>query len=343
MRRPLSTVLRWPLIATNAPQAERRTWLRVVAASLALLLLGASLLTESILPVLARVALAAVALVPLVYAALARHAKPRSADAFLQANEHGLSRLTPATATELCRWESPFGVCLLASYGRPVALLAFTTPAQTRYVPVRIDGRSDDDDDLFARIGVLADLDLVDGVAHEAALPAGAAAEVLRLVGRRQGEALGRVFMSDGRGAPIALDRATLSVGDRSFDLTSPLEWRAVMFHESAGQGAALYQATSIVQGPSHVVLVAPMPSSIIPRDTSARRDAAGRLGRALTRDLKLLHAPAESPPPRELRVAIDRPFMMAVRHALADAPLATKIVPEPAPRPRTARRDSLA
>ena len=43
------------------------------------------------------------------------------------------------------------GVALLASYGRPTALLAFTTPTQTRYVPARIDDRTELDDELLAR------------------------------------------------------------------------------------------------------------------------------------------------------------------------------------------------
>ena len=58
---------------------------------------------------------------------------------------------------------------------------------------------------------------------------------------------------------------------------------------------------------------------------------------------MKLLQAPAEPPPAREVRVAIDRPFMIAVRHVLDEAPLALRIVPEPATRSQTQRRDSIA
>ncbi|HEY8074794.1 MAG TPA: hypothetical protein VIF62_11805, partial [Labilithrix sp.] len=237
-------------------------------------------------------------------------------------------------------WDVPFGVTLLASYGRATGLLAFTTPTQTRYVPARIDERESADDDLLARIAVLADLDLVDGVAHDAALTTAAAAELVRHVESRDAQALGRAYLSDGRGSPIAIDRGTLSVGDRSFDLTSAFAWRPLMFHESTGQAAALYQATWIEQNGHEVVLVAPMPASIVPREANAQRDATGRLGRALTRDLRLLQAPAEPPPPREQRVAIDRPFMMAVRRILGDAPLATRATLE---RERPARRDSIA
>jgi hypothetical protein len=163
----------------------------------------------------------------------------------------------------------------------------------------------------------------------------------VRLVQQHQKDALGRAFLSDGTGAPIALDRATLTVGEKTFDLTSALDWRPLMFHESTGQAAALYQATWIRQGGSEVVLVAPMPASIVPRD--AQLQATGKLGRALTRDLRLLQAPAETPPPREVRVAIDRPFMMAVRRVLDDAPLAARAAAAPPSKPRPTRRDSVA
>jgi hypothetical protein len=222
-------------------------------------------------------------------------------------------------------------------------LLAFTTPTQTRYVPARIDGRSEAEDELFSRIAVLADLDLVDGVTHDAALTASDAAAVIRHAEERSRAALGRVYLSDGRGAPIALDRATLSVAARSFDLTSHLEWRALMFHESTGHAAALYQATWIRQNGAEVVLVAPMPASIVPREPNAHREATGRLGRALTRDLRLLQSPAEPPPAREVRVAIDRPFMMAVRRVLDEAPLASRVVVPTQKEAAPQGRDSIA
>ena len=88
----------------------------------------------------------------------------------MEADATGLTRVTADGTKAIVTWDAPFGVALLASYGRPTALLAFTTPTQTRYVPARIDDRSEEDDELLARIAVLADLDLVDGIAHDAAL-----------------------------------------------------------------------------------------------------------------------------------------------------------------------------
>ena len=308
------------------------------------MVVGLALVTEGAVTTTLRAGIAMLALLPLGFAAR-RSPKPRRASGtYVEADVNGLARLSPDGGTPLVRWDEPFGVTLLASFGRPVGLLAFTSRTRTRYVPVRVDERTETDDELFAKIAVLADLDLVDGIAHDAALPAASGAAIVRHVASRDARALQRAFLSDGRGKPISLDRATLAIGDKTFDLTSPLEWRSLMFHESAGQGAALYQATRITQSGNEVVLVAPMPASIVPREGNAAREANGRLGRALTRHLKLLQAPAESPPTRDLRVAIDRPFMLAVRRMLDEAPLAVRGASAGAPlRPRTERRGSLA
>ncbi len=344
---------RWPLLLANAPappSTRSRRIAAIVAGAVALAvstLAGVASLDSVValqVPLAVRVAMGFAGLLAIVWAVFARRSVVQPSGTYLEADANGLTRVTrdasdTAAVTRrsvIATWDAPFGVALLASYGRPTALLAFTTPTQTRYVPARIDltssNRSDEDDELLARIAVLADLDLVDGVAHDAALNATATAALVRHVEGRDKDALGRVYLSDGKGMPIALDRATLAVGERSFDLTSKLEWRPLMFHESTGQAAALYQATWIKQAGSEVVLVAPMPASIVPRETNAHREASGRLGRALTRDLRLLQAPAESPPSRDVRVAIDRPFMMAVRRVLDDAPLAARVAQDPPP-----------
>jgi hypothetical protein len=312
-----------------------------MAAGAGLLLVGLALALDGRFSTTLRAVLAAAGALPILWAILGRRPTARTSGVWIEADADGITRVTPEGTKSIVRWDAPVGVALLASYGRPTALLAFTTATQTRYLPARIDERSEADDELLSRIAVLADLDLVDGVTHDASLASTSAAELVRLVERHQHDALGRAYLSDGNGVPIALDRAALTVGDRAFDLTSALEWRPLMFHESTGQAAALYQATWIRQATAEVVLVAPMPASIVPRDPQLQ--ATGKLGRALTRDLRLLQAPAETPPVRETRIAIDRPFMMAVRRALDDAPLAARVTVAPPPRPRSARRDSVA
>lgn len=330
---------RWPLVLGTGPVPENARGRRVAAVGFGIALLALAAFPDLATPLVVRIVLAICGLAPIGWAVFARRPTTKASGTFVEVDGAGLVRVTEAGAKGIVAWDAPFGVTLLASYGRPTALLAFTTPTQTRYVPARIDERSEPDDELLARIAVLADLDLVDGVAHDAALTSDSAAALLRHVEGRDKNALGRVFLSDGKGVPISLDRATLAIGDRTFDLTSSIEWRPLMFHESTGQAAALYQATWIKQAGSEVVLVAPMPASIVPREPSAHREASGKLGRALTRDLRLLQAPAESPPARDSRVAIDRPFMMAVRRILDDAPLASRTATPPPPRPRTERR----
>lgn len=330
----------------NAPVPPSTRSRRIAAIGFGVAGLAASAFPALPLPLGVRVALGLLGLLAIGWAVFARRPVVLPSGTYVEADAAGLTRVTRGTeesTKSIVTWDAPFGVALLASYGRPTALLAFTTPTQTRYVPARIDERSEQDDELLARIAVLADLDLVDGVAHDAALTAEATAALVRHVEQQDKGALGRVYLSDGKGMPIALDRATLAVGERSFDLTSQLEWRPLMFHESTGQAAALYQATWIRQAGAEVVLVAPMPASIVPREPSAHREATGRLGRALTRDLRLLQAPAESPPSRDVRVAIDRPFMMAVRRVLDDAPLAARVLPDLPSRPKAERRGSLA
>jgi hypothetical protein len=344
MRRPFSNTKRWHLVIARS---HNRSWWGIPSrVRVALAVTGIGVLVGAYvvpaLPLALRFAGFTLAFVVLALAALRRPRAARASGSSIVADATGLARISLDGTKSLVRWDAPFGVTLLASYGRPHALLAFTTPTQTRYVPTRLDGRSEADDELFARIAVLADLDLVDGVAHDAALGSSDAAALVRHAEERSdGGALGRVFLSDGRGVPISLDRATLSVASRSFDLTSHLEWRALMFHESSGQSTALYQATWIRQSGAEVVLVAPMPATIVPREPNAHREASGRLGRALTRDLRLLQSPAESPPPRDVRVAIDRPFMMAVRRVLDEAPLASRVVIPPV-KQASEERDSI-
>ena len=343
MRRPFSPLQRWPLVVAYAAP-ERRTASRLAAAIAGVFLVALAFALEGRVAYGPRVAMALAGILPLVWAALLGRKPPAKTNGtWVESDAKGLVRTTIDGTKPIVDWGLPFGVTLLASYGRPIALLAFTTPTQTRYLPAYVGDRSDADDELFARIAVLADLDLVDGLGHDAALSSAAAGALLRAVETHSRDALGRAYLSDGKGAPISVDKGNLAVADRHFDLSASLEWRPLMFHESTGHAAALYQATWIRQGLAEVVLVAPMPASIVPREATPRKDAMGRLGRALTRDLRLLQAPAENPPPRELRVAIDRPFMLAVRRVLDDAPLASRSLPEPPPRIATERRGSLA
>lgn len=343
MRRPFSSLQRWPLVRAQTPRAPHR------AARFAAFGLAFALVLATALPLapLLRVALGVAAIASFaVGLGLRQRAVGRpfaATGAFVEATPEGLSLVSDSGKKNLVpSWSGPLGVVLLASYGRKTALLAISAPTQTRFVAVRLDGKSDDDDATLAKITVLADLDLIDGVTHEAALSSTDAATLVRCVAERCPEALGRIYSNDGRRMPIALDRAELVVGERRIDLTSAFEWRPLMFHESTGQAAPLFQATWIRQAALELVLVAPMPASILPRDASAK-DVGGRVGHALTRDLRLLQAQAEPPPPRDVRVPIDRPFMLVVRRALSEAPLAVRTPSATGARTSAERRSPLA
>jgi hypothetical protein len=128
-----------------------------------------------------------------------------------------------------------------------------------------------------------------------------------------------RILLSDGRGRPLSLEASTLRVGEQRFDLDAPIEWRGFIFQEPFGASITVYQATSIRQGASSVVLVALVPS--ISADPSPPESLGiPELDRAIVRDLRLTHAGPGEPPPVDQRFAIDRMFVLPMRAALERA-----------------------
>jgi hypothetical protein len=75
-------------------------------------------------------------------------------------------------------------------------------------------------------------------------------------------------------------------------------------------------------QGDGEVVLVAPVGEAALP-------GAAGPSAAAAP-DARLMHAVGGEPPPRELRRAIDRLFMLPLRRALDRAPRASRAPSSP-------------
>jgi hypothetical protein len=127
-----------------------------------------------------------------------------------------------------------------------------------------------------------------------------------------------RVLLTDTRGDPVVLDGPRLQVGRRLFDLGSALEWRGMLFRESSLGGLAVYQGTHVRQGGNEIVFVSLMPALSAPSSPGDMLTTAEPvLERAVLRDLALLHESAEDPPAPELRVAIDRVFMLPLRAAL--------------------------
>ena len=262
--------------------------------------------------------------------ASARRNPPRG---WLVVDEEGVSRSRSDGTTPLVGWGETFGVTLFASADRATLLLAFTSPSATRFVSAY---RAPDDGPvarmLLERAVTVVDSDLP--VGDDSALSAEDAAKLLAEVARREPAALDRVYLSDATGEPLTLDRSELRVGPKRIDLSAPLEWRAFLFQERGAQAASVCQATWARQAEVELVLVAPMPgdsgwlgsarATVHANESRLAHDAR----QALARDMRLMQASAGDPPPRELRRAIDRVFMLPMRRALDGAPRVARARP---------------
>ena len=234
--------------------------------------------------------------------ALARRRRPPAG--WLMVDHQGVKR--PGEPA-LVGWSAPFGVTVLASADRSRMSLALTSADATRFLAVRVldVGDAAEAPSLFDRAVSAADGDLRGD--EGAALCAADAERLLSALARRSPGALDRLYLSDASGDPVVLDRGELRVGTRRIDLSAPLEWRAFVFQELGAHAASVCQATWVRQGDGEVVLVAPLGEG-----------AAALQGAP---DARLMQAVTGEPPPRELRRAIDRLFMLPLRRALDRAP----------------------
>ncbi|MRG91748.1 IMP dehydrogenase [Polyangium spumosum] len=263
-------------------------------------------------------------------ALLVRGSRRRSADAGASrgicVDGHGLFFQPESGPPEnVVPLAEPFGMTLVTSAKRDRMVAVWSSPEGLFYVGSTFEGPA------RRALGALFDRAFTavgDDAALEALGPDGAPLELLPsdfaalvfAVEELDPACVERLVLSDARGAPLTLDGRELVVGERRFDLTAPLEWRPFVFQEAFGQAVAVYQGTSIRQGGSEAVLVALLPS-ILPYEFGEE----GELDRSLLRDLRLMQAPPEDPPPRDARVAIDRLFVLPVRSALDKAPRASQ------------------
>jgi hypothetical protein len=262
-----------------------------------------------------------------------RPRRPRRPSRWVTVDGARITRTDESGETVLATFGAPFGVTVLSNHARTRALLAFTTPEQTRYVRMRIRGPEDGARvrELLARASTVPDGDQVLGEEEDDALSASSALRLVETVEKRDPAAMGRLFLTDPRGAEIVLDGDELRLGERTVDLTAPLEWRGFMFHESLGHLTTIYQATWLRQSAVELVLVASMPSEISSWMVGKPPKAVGDLTRdtlvqrALVRDLRLMQSLPDVPPPREQRVAVERLFMLPLRQALDRAPRLTR------------------
>lgn len=262
--------------------------------------------------------------------------------AWLVVDAGGVHRVERGKTTTLASFASPVGVTVFSSADRSKLLVALTSVQAMRTVAVRV--RDADDaakaHTLIARATTAADGDLL--VADEWSLSAADAERLIVEVARHCPGALDRLLLSDAFGDAVVLDRGELRVGAHRFDLTAPLEWRSSLFQELGAYAVSVFQATWLRQAEAEVVLVAPVPpegSEV--RSAAAALQAAGEaivVQASFALDVRLMQASPGEPPPRELRRAIDRVFMLPLRRALDRAPRLAR-PPAPPPRPADVRR----
>jgi len=258
----------------------------------------------------AGVALVLVAAAGALHHTLARRREPPRG--WLVLDEVGVRR--HGSEAPLVEWREPFGATVLANATRTKLVLALTSARATRFLAVRVldPGDAAEAPSLFERAATAPDVDL--RADESAALCAADAERLLSALAARAPGALDRAYLSDATGEAVVLDRAELRVGPRRIDLTAPLEWRAFVFQERGSHMTTLCQATWVRQGDGELVLVAPMADTMPPP-----RDVP---------DARLMQASVGDPPPRELRRAIDRLFMLPLRRALDRAPRAKPLAP---------------
>ncbi|APR79888.1 Hypothetical protein A7982_05235 [Minicystis rosea] len=250
---------------------------------------------------------------------------PRRAPRAVRLEGHRLSFEGGAPLT-LIDLDAPFGVTLLASPRRDRLVTLLSSSSGTYYLGATLD---DDARRTFAPLLDRALTVATDDTGLEAIGPDGepllfAAHDLAALVEALAVESpacLDRFVLTDARGASLTLDSRHLCIGDRAVDLNAPLEWRSIVFQETFGHAVAVYQGTWVRQGGTELVLVSLLPQLGPP--PGADLDLS-QVDRAVLRDLRLMQASPEQPPPAEQRVAIERLFMLPVRSALDRAPRAS-------------------
>lgn len=336
--RPAETEsLRLPL---GSRASDDASWVRsVVAAGFVACAIGAAVAPWGTL-LRAAAALGFIGLAAIVSQARTRMRRPPHG--WLVVDGDGVHRVDDAKPATLADFSEPFGVTVFADANRSSFLFAFTNPRATRYLSARVH----DPDDAALAAGVIAravtagESDLRGR--DESALSAANAGKLLAEVLRRAPAALDRLYLSDASGEAVMLDRGELRVGSRRIDLSAPLEWRASVFQERGVHSTSISQATWVRQADVEVVLVASVAAEGgwlrggDAADSRPRAALSEQTRDEVVRDLRLMQGAVAEPPPRELRRAIDRVFMLPLRRALDRAPrISRSEVPRPRPEGR--------
>lgn len=303
--------LKLPL-GPRAPSVAPR-FVLFVSAALVLAAVVAALLLHAPVWLRAAAGVSIVAIAAAVHHLLSRRLRPPRGWLLLDAQ--GMRRVEPGRETKLVSLHEPFGVTVLARSDRSAFVLALTSPAATRFVPVRLDHEGDlGEARVLVERATTAPEEL--SIDEAVSLSATDADRLLCAISARVPAALDRVYLFDAEGSPVVLDRTELRVAGRRIDLAEPIEWRPFVFQESGAHAASLCQATWVRQGDAEVVLVASMTG-----DTRSARCAP---------DARLMQAAPGDPPPRDQRRAIDRLFMLPLRKALDRAPRVSRMPSAP-------------
>jgi hypothetical protein len=238
-----------------------------------------------------------------------------------------LSNLGSLANLEVCVLSAPFGVTLLASPRRDRLIALLSSASGTFYLSASFDAAARRAfapllDRSFTVVGDDAGMEAIGPDGEPLVLAPEELASLLDALVERSPSCLDRFVLTDARGASITLDGRQLCVGDRAVDLSAPLEWKPIVFQEAFGQAIAVYQGTWIRQSSTELTLVSLLPAL---GPAPAPELEGGALDRGVLRDLRLMQASPEAPPPTEQRVAIDRLFMLPVRSALDRAPRASQ------------------
>jgi hypothetical protein len=319
---PLSSVPRWfdaidPNAVPAAP-ARREAAAPLFVIALLFVALGRGILLRAALPIV----LAILAVVILVRGVRrVRPAPARRRGLSLDRQRMSFHSGGRSSATPLLSLAAPFGVTLLSTRPRDRVVAVLSSAEGTFYVGAAVDAASRKAHPLLDRATTLSRDDMgLSAIAPDGEpidLSASDLVSLLEALIAIDPCCIDRLVLSDTRGAPITLDSRELCVGERKFDLSAPLEWRAMVFQEAFGPAVAVYQGTWIRQNGSEVVLVALLPS-LLPGRTD---EGLSGLDYGALRDLRLMQAIPEDPPQPEKRVAIERLFMLPLRSALDKAP----------------------
>ncbi len=238
-------------------------------------------------------------------------ASRESVDAWVESDAHGVHRVNAGVRATLIDGDNG-GICVLVNCARTRGAIVFTTTSTTRYIGFDIaSAREGDRHIVLERAAICADLELEE-LALGNTLPAGEAADLLVYLKVRYPLAYGRLCSRGPSGERVVVSSHTIEIGDATFDLSAPLQWKSGTFFEWMGNLTRLFQATTLRQGNHAVAFVCPMPTEL----------SVGPDAKLVAADLALVQAPTQTAP-RGHKVALERLYMLHLRTILSQAPLA--------------------